>query len=116
MTETLTIRLDRAEKRAVQKLAGKEGASRWVRRLIRAQLCLPSPGFLARHEQWLATQNKVVDSSVVLDWFRKKPAMRSLKGAVRSGGRQSAAFVKSHLFILEFPSAAPLTCATFFAT
>jgi predicted transcriptional regulator len=71
MTETLTVRLDRAEKRAVQKLAGKAGASRWVRRLIRAQLDLPAPGFLARHNQWLATQRKVVDDETILDWFRK---------------------------------------------
>ncbi|MGA2541877.1 MAG: hypothetical protein ABSG78_10020 [Verrucomicrobiota bacterium] len=71
MTEILTIRLDRAEKRAVQKLAGKSGASRWVRGLIRAQLRSPSPGFLARHKQWLATQNKVVEDETILDWFRK---------------------------------------------
>jgi predicted transcriptional regulator len=71
MTEVLTIRLDRAEKRAVQKLAGKSGASKWVRRLIRAQLDLPCPGFVARHEQWLATQPKMVDDGAILDWFRK---------------------------------------------
>jgi len=71
MTETITVRLDRAEKRAVQKLAGKAGASRWGRRLIRAQLDLPTPGFLARHNQWLATQRKVVDDETILDWFRK---------------------------------------------
>jgi len=71
MTEVLTIRLDRAEKRAVQKLAGKAGASRWVRGLIRAQLRSPSPGFVARHEQWLATQKTIVDDETILDWFRR---------------------------------------------
>jgi hypothetical protein len=71
MTEILTIRLDRAEKRAVQKLAGKSGASRWVRGLVRAQLGSPSPGFWERHNQWLATQGKSVDSSEILEWFRK---------------------------------------------
>jgi hypothetical protein len=71
MTEVLTIRLGCAEKRAVQKLAGKAGASRWVRGLIRAQLRSPSPGFVARHEQWLATQTTVVDDEKILDWFRK---------------------------------------------
>jgi predicted transcriptional regulator len=71
MTEVLTIRLDRAEKKAVQKLAGKSGASRWVRGLIQAQLRSPSPGYWAKHNEWLATQPESVDSSVVLDWFRK---------------------------------------------
>ena len=71
MTDTLTIRLDRAEKRAVQKLAGKSGASRWVRGLIRAQLGSPVPGHFARHQQWLATQTDKVDDEVLLDWFRK---------------------------------------------
>lgn len=55
----------------MQKLAGKAGASRWVRGLIRAQLRSPSPGFVARHEQWLATQKTVVDDEKILDWFRK---------------------------------------------
>jgi hypothetical protein len=71
MTEVLTIRLDRAEKRAVQKLAGKSGASQWVRGLIRAHLRSPSQGHFARHQQWLATQTQSVDDEVLLDWFRK---------------------------------------------
>jgi predicted transcriptional regulator len=71
MTEILTIRLDSAEKRAVQKLAGKSGASKWVRGLIRAQLRPPSPGYWARHEQWLATQTVKVSDEEILDWFRK---------------------------------------------
>jgi len=71
MTEILTIRLDPAEKKAVRKLAGKEGVSHWVRRLIRAQLDLPWPDFVARHEKWLATQTDRVSDEEILDWFRK---------------------------------------------
>jgi hypothetical protein len=71
MTAILTIRLDPAEKKAVKKLAGKSGASKWVRGLIQAQLRPPSPGYLARHQQWLATQTDSVDDETLLDWFRK---------------------------------------------
>jgi hypothetical protein len=71
MTEILTVRLARSEKRAVQKLAGKSGASRWVRGLIQVQLRPPSTNFLARHQQWLATQGESVSDEAVLDWFRK---------------------------------------------
>jgi hypothetical protein len=71
MREILTIRIDPAEKKAVRKLAGKEGVSHWVRRLIRAQLDLPFPDFVAWHEKWLATQPKLVDDDEILDWFRK---------------------------------------------
>jgi predicted transcriptional regulator len=71
MTEIITIRLDRAEKKAVQKLAGKSGASRWVKGLIQAQLRSQPKGLLAEHEAWLATQTVVVDDDAILDWFRK---------------------------------------------
>jgi hypothetical protein len=71
MTEILTIRLDPAEKKAVQKLAGKSGASKWVRELIQAQLRPPSPSYWTKHNEWLATQKVVVSDEEILDWFRK---------------------------------------------
>jgi len=71
MTEILTIRLDPAQKKAVKKLAGKSGVSKWVRELIQAQLRPPSPGHFARHQKWLATQTDSVDDETLLDWFRK---------------------------------------------
>ncbi|MGA2177670.1 MAG: hypothetical protein ABSH38_22070 [Verrucomicrobiota bacterium] len=71
MTDILTIRLDREEKRAVQRLAGKSGASQWVRGLIRAQLRSHPKAFLAAHKQWLAAHGEPADQRAILGWFRK---------------------------------------------
>ena len=71
MTEVLTVRLEPAEKKAVKKLAGRTGVSKYVRGLIQAQIRPPSPGYWAKHEKWLATQTVRVSGEEILDWFRK---------------------------------------------
>ena len=71
MTEILTIRLDRREKRALQRLAGASGVSSYVRGLIQAQLRAQPQSFLAQHKQWLATQPILGDGAVAVEWFKR---------------------------------------------
>ena len=49
MTTTLTIRLSRAEKRALEKLAGPGQVSQWVRGLIQSRIRQPATAGWADH-------------------------------------------------------------------